>query len=284
MAAGESLIRVAAGAKFTEREALQAVMLPSANNMARILAAWDAGSVGAFVDKMNATAAALGMSKTHYTDPAGLAPDTVSTALDQVILTRKAMELPAFAEIVAQPKATLPVAGTVTNYNSLLGKDGVVGVKTGSTDEAGGCFVFAAVTTVGTTRLTIVGAVLAQPGTDTPAQLKAVFAATTPLVRAAAAAIGVHTVVTAGQQVATVRGPIGTGTTLQAGENLDVIGWPGLEVRLSTDIPAVPRQLAADAELGRLNATVGEQPPVGTPLRTGARLDPPGIWDRLTNR
>jgi D-alanyl-D-alanine carboxypeptidase (penicillin-binding protein 5/6) len=65
---------------------------------------------------------------------------------------------------------------------------------------------------------------------------------------------------------------------------IDVIGWPGLEVRLRADIPAVPRRLAAGAEHGRLTAGVGEQPPVGTPARTGEGLEPPGIWDRLTQR
>ncbi|MGW4466869.1 D-alanyl-D-alanine carboxypeptidase family protein [Micromonospora sp. NPDC004704] len=284
-ARGESLIRVAAGAQFTQRQALQAVMLPSANNMARILAAWDAGSVAAFVDKMNAMATGLGMVNTRYTDPAGLAPDTVSTAVDQVILTRKAMALPAFAEIVAQSKATVPVEGTITNYNDLLGRDGVVGVKTGSTDEAGGCFTFAAVVKVGTTSLLVVGAVLGQPGAHTPEQLRAVFRATTPLVRSAAAALGVHTVVTAGQEVADVRGPLDTGTTtLRAARDVEVIGWPGLEVRLGTEIPPVPRQLSAGAEHGRVTATVGEQPPVGGPLHTGDQLEPPGVWDRLTRR
>ena len=282
-ARGESLIPVVAGAAFTEREALQAVLLPSANNMARIIAAWDAGSVAAFVDKMNATAVEFGMANTRYTDPAGYAPDTVSTAVDQTILARKAMALPAFAEIVAQKKATLPIAGTVTNYNTLVGRDGVVGIKTGSTDEAGGCLMFAAVVTVGGSRLTIVGAVLGQPGTDTPAQLSAVFKATRPLVRAATAALAVHTVVQAGQPVATVRGPLDTGTTINAGEDVKVIGWPGLDVRLNAEIPPVPSRLAAGAEHGRLTAAVGERPSADAALRAGARLVPPDSWRRVTH-
>lgn len=281
LARGESLVPVVAGAVFTERQALQAVLLPSANNMARILAAWDAGSVAAFVDKMNDTAAALGMTDTHYTDPAGLAPDTVSTAVDQVILARKAMELPAFAEIVAQKQATLPVAGTVRNYNSLVGKDGVVGIKTGSTDEAGGCLVFAAVVKVGGRKITIVGAVLGQPGANTPVQLDRVFRATRPLVRTAAAAIAVRPIVRAGEEVATVRGPLGTGTTITASADLAVVGWPGLPVRLDVDIPAVPEQLPAGAEHGRVTAVAGEGDPVTTVVRTGVRLEPPSTWDRI---
>ncbi|MFE9690240.1 D-alanyl-D-alanine carboxypeptidase family protein [Micromonospora sp. NPDC005806] len=280
-ARGESLVPVVTGAVFTERQALQAVLLPSANNMARILAAWDAGSIEAFVAKMNDTAAALGMTNTHYTDPSGYDPGTVSTAVDQVILARKAMKLPAFAEIVAQKKATLPVAGTVRNYNSLVGRDGVVGIKTGSTDEAGGCLVFAAVVKVGGRKMTIVGAVLGQPGANTPVQLDRVFRATRPLLRAAAAAIAVHRVVRAGDQVATVRGPLRTGTTISAAQDLTVVGWPGMPVRLDVDIPAVPAQLPAGAEHGRISAVAGNGARVVTPLRTGVRLDPPSTWDRI---
>ena len=65
---GESRVKVKAGERITERQALQALLLPSANNMAAILARWDAGSVPAFVRKMNANAAALGMVSTHYAD------------------------------------------------------------------------------------------------------------------------------------------------------------------------------------------------------------------------
>jgi D-alanyl-D-alanine carboxypeptidase (penicillin-binding protein 5/6) len=280
-ARGESLVKVRAGEVITERQALQAVLLLSANNMARILAAWDSGSVAAFVKKMNATADQLGMSGTHYTDPSGLDPDTVSTARDQVILASKAMALPAFAEIVKQKQATLPVAGTVKNYNELVGRDGVVGIKTGSTDEAGGCLVFAAVVNVGGRKLTIVGAVLGQPGANTPVQLDRVFAVTRSLLRSTAAALAVHTLVEAGEQVATVRGPLGTGTTINAAEKVDVVGWPGLQVRLDAQIPAVPSRIAAGAEYGQLTVKAGRREPVGTALRTGTGMEPPGTWERI---
>ncbi|MGI5146367.1 D-alanyl-D-alanine carboxypeptidase family protein [Plantactinospora sp. CA-294935] len=281
LARGESLVPVVAGAVFTERQALQAVLLPSANNMARILAAWDSGSVAAFVAKMNATADALGMKDTHYTDPSGLDPGTVSTAVDQVILARKAMELPAFAEIVAQKKATLPVAGEVKNYNSLVGRDGVVGIKTGSTDEAGGCLVFAAVVRVGGRKITIVGAVLGQPGANTPVQLDRVFKATRPLVRTATTALKLHPVVRSGDQVATVSGPLGTGTTIHAGKDLTVLGWPGMPVRLDVHIPAVPGRLPAQTEHGQITATAGDGGPVTGALHSGARLEPPSNWERI---
>ncbi len=76
------------------------------------------------------------------------------------------MRLPVFANIVATPNATLPVAGTVQNTDTLLGHDGFVGVKTGSDDAAGGCFAFRAIRWINGTRTTITAVVLGQPGDD----------------------------------------------------------------------------------------------------------------------
>ncbi|HEU5476265.1 MAG TPA: hypothetical protein VFU64_00355 [Gaiellaceae bacterium] len=160
----ESIVPIAAGEQLTERQALQALLLPSANNIAAVLARWDAGSEDRFVARMNATARSLGMTRTRYTDPSGYDDATVSTAADQVRIVARAMRLPVFASIVATPSATLPVAGTVHNTNTLLGHDGFAGVKTGSDHAAGGCFAFRAVRWIDGKRTTITGVVLGQPG------------------------------------------------------------------------------------------------------------------------
>ncbi len=162
----ESVVSIAAGEQLTELQALQALLLPSANNIAAVLARWDAGSVDRFVARMNATARSLGMTHTRYTDPSGYDDATVSTAADQVRIVDRAMRLPVFASIVATPSATLPVAGTVHNTNTLLGHNGFVGVKTGSTAAAGGCFAFRAIRWIDGKRTTITGVVLGQPGHD----------------------------------------------------------------------------------------------------------------------
>jgi D-alanyl-D-alanine carboxypeptidase (penicillin-binding protein 5/6) len=162
----ESVVSVAAGEKLTERQALQALLLPSANNIAAVLARWDAGSADRFVARMNATARSLGMTHTRYTDPSGYDDATVSTAADQVRVVDRAMRLPVFASIVATPSATLPVVGTVHNTNTLLGHNGFVGVKTGSDNAAGGCFAFRAIRWIHGKRTTITGVVLGQPGHD----------------------------------------------------------------------------------------------------------------------
>lgn len=157
---GESLVPVAAGERITERQALQALLLPSADNIAWILARWDAGTVHRFVDRMNATARELKLTRTHYTDPSGLDSSTESTAADQVRLGRVAINLPALAAVVGRRTATIPVAGRIDNLDTLLGSDGIIGMKTGSTSAAGGCVLLVA--RRGST--TAVVAVFGQPG------------------------------------------------------------------------------------------------------------------------
>jgi serine-type D-Ala-D-Ala carboxypeptidase (penicillin-binding protein 5/6) len=162
----ESVVPIAAGEQLTELQALQALLLPSANNIAAVLAHWDAGSTDGFVARMNAAARSLGMPHTRYTDPSGYDDATVSTAVDQMRVVDRAMRLPVFARIVATPSATLPVAGTVHNTDTLLGRNGFVGVKTGSDDAASGCFAFRAIRWIDGKRTTITGVVLGQPGHD----------------------------------------------------------------------------------------------------------------------
>jgi serine-type D-Ala-D-Ala carboxypeptidase (penicillin-binding protein 5/6) len=165
LAASESVVKVKAGESLTERQALEALLLPSADNVADILAQWDAGGIRAFVTRMNAQAREFGMSQTDYTDPSGLASTTVSTARDQLILTGKAMAIPAFASIVAMPTATLPVAGTVRNFDYDVGRGGVIGIKTGSDSAALGCWAFADQRIVGGVIRVVYGTVLGVPAT-----------------------------------------------------------------------------------------------------------------------
>lgn len=173
-ALGESVLPVRAGERLSERQALQALMLPSANNVAEMLAAHEAPTVEAFVARMNATARLLGMTGTTYTDPSGYSASTVSTAADQLRLAAAAMRRPAFAQIADESSAVLPVAGDVANYNQLVGHDGYVGIKTGSDGAAGGCLVFAKRVVVGGRRLTVLGDVLGQrEGSLIPAALLA---------------------------------------------------------------------------------------------------------------
>ncbi|MDX6274151.1 MAG: hypothetical protein QOJ92_1361 [Frankiales bacterium] len=139
---GESVVAVARGEVLDRDEALTALLLPSANNIAGMLAERIAGSGSEFVDLMNRTAQELGMADTTYTDPSGVEASTVSTARDQLVLLRAALRSPELTRVMGSSSAVLPVAGRVHNTNSLLGHGGFVAGKTGSTSAAGGCLVF----------------------------------------------------------------------------------------------------------------------------------------------
>lgn len=163
---GQSVVQVRDGEQLSERDVLVALLLPSANNIAELVARQIAGSVGAFVTEMNATAKALGMTQTTYTDPSGYDTATVSTALDQLRLAQVVAKDPTLAAMMATRSYWLPVAGEVTNTDTLLGHDGFVGMKTGSDDAAGGCFMFRAVLPAEGAGAQVIGVALGQPGSD----------------------------------------------------------------------------------------------------------------------
>jgi D-alanyl-D-alanine carboxypeptidase (penicillin-binding protein 5/6) len=161
---GQSVVAVRAGEQLTERDALMAILLPSANNVAVLAARQVSGSVASFVAEMNRTARALGMSHTTYTDPSGYDDGTVSTALDQLRLAQVVAKDKTLAAMMATRTYWLPVAGMVTNTNALLGQDGFVGMKTGSHQAAGGCLMFRAVWPTASGNRSLIGVVLGQRG------------------------------------------------------------------------------------------------------------------------
>lgn len=271
----QSQVVVRAGEELTERDALEALLLPSANNIAKMLAVWDAGFESAFVDDMNAAAGELGMKATTYTDPSGYLPTTTSTAADQVTLARAALKFDVFADLVALEKATIPVAGTVANYNDLLGELGVFGIKTGSTNEAGGNLLFAARLTAGTRSLTVVGAVFNQPGAHTTEQLAKVNTEVRRLLRAVRGTVREYTLVDA-RPIGTLRTAWETTAPVAPATPLKVVGWPGMAVPVQV-IPAPGAEAAAGAVVGSVRAAG-----VRVELTTTAATAPPSVWWRLT--
>jgi D-alanyl-D-alanine carboxypeptidase len=196
-AQSQSVVAVQAGERLTERQVLEALLIPSGNNIARILATEVAGSEPSFIVEMSAEARALGMDHTIYTDPSGFDPGTVSTAADQLRVFQRAMRFPVFREIVSTANVTLPVAGTVTNFNPLTA-DGYGG-KTGSDSAAGGCVAFVTHVTVGGHGLTAVGVVMGQgQRSETPVMLAAAGDAITQLVKSVAPAIRARTIAVPG--------------------------------------------------------------------------------------
>ncbi|WSL54101.1 hypothetical protein OIE71_14125 [Streptomyces sp. NBC_01725] len=281
-AQGESTLNtVKEGDKLTQHDALAALMIPSANNIARLLARWNTdGSEEAFVKKMNDTAEELGMKNTTYTDPSGLDATTVSSAEDQVKLGQKLVEIEALMDITKLPEWKDPSGKTWRNYNTLVPYDGALGIKTGSTTKAGGNLLFAAHKTVGDTDQLIVGAVLGQhkaPIIDT------VNAVSEDVMLATQDELEGATVVKKGQVVGEFDNNMGTKMPVVATKDVKAVGWSGLTVKLelSDEGKDLPQTAAAGTHVGLL--TVGEgKSRVEVAVALQGDLAEPTFGDKLT--
>lgn len=126
------------------------MLLPSGNDAANAAAVRIAGSIERFAEMMNDRARKMGLSKTYFVTPSGLEGEGHgSSAYDMAILAREALRNDIFRSICSQKSIKLefgapPYARWLKNTNKLLGMyEGVYGVKTGFTDEAGRCLVSA---------------------------------------------------------------------------------------------------------------------------------------------
>lgn len=279
----ESTVDVTEGDAISEREAVEAILIASANNVARLLARWDAGSEEAFVEKMNEAAEDLGMSDTTYTDPSGLNNTTVSTAVDQVKLARAAMRQPAFREVAAMMEYTDYKGVKHGNWNRLVGKDDVVGIKTGTTTSALGNLSFAAKKDVDGEVHRIVGAVLRQPeGGEDNTILSGALDAGHKLVLAGQDALRAETILRKGTVVGYADDGLGGRTPVVVTEDVKAVGWAGLEVKLTFAGTELPHTAEAGTEVGTLTVGDGRNGAVKVPVSLKEDLVEPGFTDKLT--
>jgi D-alanyl-D-alanine carboxypeptidase len=277
---GESTLNtVKEGDKLTLRQALSAIMIPSANNIARLLARWDAGTEADFIKKMNDTAKELGMTNTTYTDASGLKETTVSTAADQVKLGNELVKIPALVEITKLPEWTDPSGQKWRNYNTLVPYNNAIGIKTGSTTKAGGNLLFAATKEVGGETVTVVGAILGQhksPIIDT------VNAVSKTALLAAQDAMTSAKILKKGDVVGYVDDKMGRHTPVVVTEDVAAIGWAGLTVKLSFASGDVPHKAKAGTQVGTLTVGDGSGGAVKVPVALQEDLTEPGFSDKLT--
>lgn len=244
-----SVALVQAGEQISEYQALQALLLPSANNMADSLAIWAFGSTAAYTKYANNYAAQLDLKGAHFDDPSGYSPKTVSTAEDLIKLTLVAMENPVFRDIVAQPSARIPVAGTIYNVNGLLGKHDIIGVKTGNTDEAGGVFVVASTRVINGKELTVVAAVMGGPN------LVRAMLDSVPLVQSAKQNFIAQTILAKGSTVGSYTVPWNDKKIpLKTTTDLQIITWKGISTTSTTSLQDMTAPLDKGATVGSITA------------------------------
>ncbi len=240
--AGEESAGLRAGEQILVGDLVRAALIQSANDAADALA--DAASNGnraLFVSWMNREARDLGLTRTHFTRPDGLdAPRHYSSARDITRLAQWAMGLPEVRNTVRLRGSTISGGRTLSTWNDLLDTfPGVVGVKTGHTDEAGWCQV-ALYARAG---LRIYATVLGAPGRSQRNR------DLTALLRFALTRYKLVEVVAAGKPLAKV-------TTAYGGPAVPVAASSSLAVPLRLDRPLVeklvlPRTLSRPVKQGQ---------------------------------
>jgi serine-type D-Ala-D-Ala carboxypeptidase (penicillin-binding protein 5/6) len=275
IAQGGSWAPVVAGENLTEKQALEAMLLPSANNYAISLAIWSYGSVEAFLTAGNAWLKAHHFSDTRLTDPSGLDPGTVSSTADLVGIGKLVLANPVLASIVRTTSVTLPGAGTQDNGNKLLGVDGIDGIKTGFTDEAGHCLMFSARADVGGHPVTVVGVVL---GAGSYAALWSTVPALLTSVKSSFHSVSLTG---PGTTFGTYTTPWGADSTLVSTTASSTLVWSDTPVRVTTTARPAGVGQAGDV-VGSVRFTVGKTT-VTKPLTLKTAIPDPGFWWRLTH-
>ncbi|MFD4908075.1 hypothetical protein [Kitasatospora purpeofusca] len=278
----ESRVTLTEGQQLSQYQALELLMLPSANNVARLLARWDSGSEEAFVKKMNDTAAGFGMTSTTYTDPAGFNAETRSTAKDQLKLAEQVMQDEIFRQIVSTPDTTFNNQ-KISNTNTLISpKNGIIGVKTGSSTPAGGCLMWAAFKDVAGVRRLILGVTLGQPATAAePSILKVVQSVSAKQIQAAQNGLTGQTLAKQGDVVGRIDDGLGGSVPVVAAQDLSVAGFPGITGTLVLDPLKVGHRVTAGTQVGVLRSGEGANK-VEVPVVLKSDLAPPSILARLT--
>jgi D-alanyl-D-alanine carboxypeptidase (penicillin-binding protein 5/6) len=275
--AQQSVVKVEAGEPLSEYQLLEGMLIPSANNFAETLARWDAGSIDAFVTRMNTTAASLHLSHSKFADPAGASPNSASTPSDLLKLGMIAMQDPVFAEIVAKGQANLPVAGTVYNVNAALSNFGIVGIKTGSGFGTGANFLFAANASVDGHTVVIYGCVVGQP------TLGDAFSAAERLIAAMTPALHVKHELARNDTVGVFTTAWGDQADIVSVFDVDLVEWPGMVLRQRLDVAPlqVDKPLPSSTQVGKAHFSLGDYD-FDVSVATGNPLYPPGRFWRLT--
>lgn len=274
LAINGSNVPVSVGEKITEYQLIQALLLPSGDNIADTLANWVFGSKANYLIYANNYAKKLGMSNTYFDDESGLSPKTISTASDLVILAQEVMKEPVLAEIVGQSEVNLPVAGVMHNYNVILGKENVVGIKTGTTEEAGGCFMFASKKNIEGKDVILVGAIL---GAKTrPIVLKD----TLTFLETNTENLHFTKAVSAGQTVGIYKAPWGKEISAIASRDVILLTIGKEKITTDVNLQEIKKPTRKNTEVGVITANFGTSK-LSSPITLKDKISGPSIFWKM---
>ena len=270
-----SVIPVSAGEQISEYQAIEAIMLPSANNIADSLAIWAFGSLANYQTAANSYLATHGLKQTRVgNDASGYSPTSTSTAEDLAKLGLLAMSHPVLSQIVAQETTTdIPGVAISKNVNFLLGVSNIVGIKTGNTDEAGGVYLSASRATIDGDPKTIITAYVGAP------TLFQALKSSLPLITSAQANFSPNNLLTQGAVVGEYRQPWGGLVTAVTETNLVTNAWNGSKISASAKLNSIDVNAHLGQVVGSVISDQSSQDRADIILSTRPTM--PSVWWRL---
>lgn len=267
-----SVVPVTQGEKLTEYQTLVALMLPSANNIADSLVRWVFGNQSAYAAYATDFLQKNGLQQSHIgKDASGLDPGTASTASDLAQLGLIALQHPVLMKIAGQRLATLPVAGTVYNYDTVLDTQGINGLKTGNSDEDPGAFLFTSTAHIGDTVIPITGAVMGASDLDAALQ------ASVRLVASQQQGFEQVVITKAGQNVGTVKAAWGASASILSADAVHLVRWKATPITETHKVDPGKRT----GTVGNLKVSASRTHAAST-LELDHPLAGPSFWWRLT--
>jgi D-alanyl-D-alanine carboxypeptidase (penicillin-binding protein 5/6) len=269
-----SNVPVTIGENLSQYQALQALLIPSGDNIAETLAIWAFGSQQQYLDYANNMVANWGLTNTRMADASGLSPQTVSSAHDLIIIGEKIMNDPVLSKIVSQQDVELPVVGKVKNYNTLLGQNGVTGIKTGNTDEAGGCLLFSYTKQIDQKDTVLIGVIL---GASSRYQA---LIDTTSLIKNNDLNYKYFNIVKKDQIIGTAKTAWDKDINIVAKNDLTVLMVPGEKVEITPLINEINKTLNKNTEVGKISAKYLDSN-ISVPVILDEKIPTPPILWRL---
>lgn len=268
------------GEELTEYQALQALMIPSANNIADTLAVWAFGTLEEYSAYSNSYVRRHGLINTHIgaADASGLDPATNSTAEDLAKLGLVALNHPVLREIFGQKSAVFPMIGEVSNYNSKLGTNGIIGIKTGNNEQNPGALLYAAVIPVNHTAAPVVVTGAVMGANDLPTALSDVES----LVASTKDSFEEINYLRQGQPVGSIKTAWGEESPLIAVKDSSFARWKGTPMTARViNLEPTMKNIQSRQPIGTVQTKAGGTL-TATPFTAKQTLSGPSVWWRLT--
>lgn len=270
---GGAVVPVYGGMKLTYYQALEAMLLPSANNIADSLVVWAFGSMDNYLEYANQYFQDKGLESTILADASGFSPRTKSSPKDLIALGELAVDQAVLIDIVNKPSVVLPKVGRIYSTNEIINQQNIIGGKTGFTPEAGDCFLFIAENNVGLEdENQIIGVVLGQPSRP------ATFSATKKLLAAAQKGFREINIIQRGETVGVYNTEWGVDTDVIAKKSISLIGWESKLPEVDINIEPVRTVQPKGKTVGRVTVTYGQKL-IETPAVTSSDIENPDyLW------